>query len=878
MERELSLLYLKTIGREPSVLEKSTYLTDLIAGHISLINVYSDLKKTGEYKQLHETNFSGDVDYDSSLNTITVKNINYDNYDGVIVANGKVGIKTGALPYTTSSAFITVKTFEQHMNDYNKNITNGFNFSDVMFIDKDQANIRIEEYEQRLNMYNGVFVKEYKISNIENSIHLKITHEIMALQQYPYCFLQNCVIENLNDSEMECDIYNVISNYINLENIAINNDIIQSTSILTSKGTDIKMNIDVFTNTMYLNNEKIHNKGIIEVDGKHYNTKGVRLVGRETTTLTMITGMMTTSDFPHPEQELIRILFSIKDQSLRVEHCKRWIDIWESGDIGITQKIDIPVEEFGIAVRETKLFQQHIKYALYNVFSIIRDDVSVDMNVLNLSVIDLDGEVFWNAEMFLIPILLLLRPNVARILLDFRFNQLDKAKSLAMVYGNEGSQFPYKNIILNYNDVYWDSRSPFYVFNTALIAINIWNYYRVSLDKYWLHEKGFVILQSTVRFFNTLFDKEFNMKEVLTINNDIEANNNLSKYLVFSVIKHYREACYALSFSIPNYVEELYRGLLSTTIVEINDTESVDVSKELPINVRVMTGNKDLVFYNNDTDELIGKRFGGYTGNVLKVRNDVDYTLYVEGDTFIKLYDENNNEIIDNEGTAIYSTVNGFTDGTVIIKNGYVMSYSNIAMGDYTFGKNAFVRETNVILNNIVKSKSNETEIYESYLILMNYYSKVFFSQYELINKTDIIQDNLIYNDITGNENDNKMINKLVKSNLECLLAQDVGLTSAKEYYINKFESTMLDIFDKSNEEMKGPWGNHKHYALIVFNILTSMIKLRIRGSINDMRFYTDIFGIDSFSGYVLPKYWNKVVVHYNKKKITIPNEYSKFI
>lgn len=880
MEQELRLLYLRTLQREPSFLETSNYLPSLISGETMIDEILELIHESVEYKVIQDPTYNGETEYDSTLNTIKITNINPKMYDPTFVANGKIGIKTGPNFHDTTESFITIKYDFDSLGRYNNNIMNGFLFTDIKCIDTDLSNIRIENYSQKLNMYNAIFSKIYTVSNHDKSVHVKITHEFIALQQYPYCFLQICTYENLNDYEVDINLYHLISHGSNLNDVEISNDTINNINILKCKGYDYDKEISLSTITMYLfNKSRIEVMGLDESNGYSNNVFNLKLLAKETTSVHLLTGIMSTSDFINPDKELTRILFSIKDLDLKQDHAKKWIDIWNTGDISIRQKIDIPEENIATATYDTKLFQRSIKYSLYTIFSSIRDDVNVEVNLLNLSAIDFDGEIFWNAEMFLIPVLLMLRPKSARILLDFRYKQLDIAKNLALAYGNEGSQYPYKNTVMNYKDVYWESSSPFYVFNTALIAINVWNYYRITLDKHWLHEKGFSILQSSVRFFHSLFDSDLNLKQVLTINNTVEKNNNLTKYLIMNTINNYREACFELSFNVPTYIEELYFSLKHKELIKISKTENIKLQIILPSRVKITTEDNDIVFYNNLDNSYLGKRFGGYSGNVIKINTDSDYEFTIDSTTFIKLYDEDNNEIKIYEGTAIYSNEYGLTDGTVIIRNGNISSYSNVFMNDYTFGKQAFVKDSTKILHNIIKTEHGD--ILESHFILLNYYSKLFFAQFDSLNKTDIIQDNLIFyeskNSLEDNKYDDKLINLLIRNNLECLLAQDMGLRNAKEYYINKFENTLLGIL-KNKDFIKGPWGNHQYHALFVFNLLTSMIKLRIRGSINDQRFYTDSFGIDYFTGFVLPKYWDKIVVNYNGKTITVPNEYSKII
>ena len=122
-----------------------------------------------------------------------------------------------------------------------------------------------------------------------------------------------------------------------------------------------------------------------------------------TATFDVILGMMTTADFDKPELELSRILTTIKDENLVADHNAKWVDIWNTANIMISKRTDIDPNELDEANRSVNTFQRNIKYSLYNIFSILRDDVNVDMNVLNLSALDKDGEIFWNAELFLVP-------------------------------------------------------------------------------------------------------------------------------------------------------------------------------------------------------------------------------------------------------------------------------------------------------------------------------------------------------------------------------------------------------------------------------------------------------------------------------------------
>ena len=69
MEQELRILYLTLLQREPSFLETSNYLDNLINGTISIEDVRRDIKDTLEYKRTLDE-YYGDISYDRRVNTL----------------------------------------------------------------------------------------------------------------------------------------------------------------------------------------------------------------------------------------------------------------------------------------------------------------------------------------------------------------------------------------------------------------------------------------------------------------------------------------------------------------------------------------------------------------------------------------------------------------------------------------------------------------------------------------------------------------------------------------------------------------------------------------------------------------------------------------
>ena len=55
------------------------------------------------------------------------------------------------------------------------------------------------------------------------------------------------------------------------------------------------------------------------------------------------------------------------------------------------------------------------------------------------------GHIFWDTEMWMYPPLLLLHPEIAKNLLNYRFERLERAKHNAALHGYQGAMFPWES-------------------------------------------------------------------------------------------------------------------------------------------------------------------------------------------------------------------------------------------------------------------------------------------------------------------------------------------------------------------------------------------------------------------------------------------------
>jgi trehalose/maltose hydrolase-like predicted phosphorylase len=113
------------------------------------------------------------------------------------------------------------------------------------------------------------------------------------------------------------------------------------------------------------------------------------------------------------------------------------------------------------------------------------------------------GHVFWDNDTWLFPALLLLHPQRARSLVDFRSRTLPAAEARARAHGLRGAMYPWESdpergteqtphmaYVLGEREIHVD----------ADVAIAQWQYWLASGDKAWLREHGWPVIRAAADF------------------------------------------------------------------------------------------------------------------------------------------------------------------------------------------------------------------------------------------------------------------------------------------------------------------------------------------------------------------------------------------
>lgn len=561
---QTQIAYLDILKRKPTLFELNTYSPLLANSNSGLTptQLESNLKLSTEYLKLVGLH-SGDTSF--SNYTIRGSNLSSTNFSGLNLANGKLALITSDSYNDVAHSYISTNFDFNDIGTYQNNVTEVFKYTTVNLIDRDSTLTTISNVQQNLNMLSANFSTNYnvKTNNIDPSanISIDVTSDIRVLRQLPYCTLQTFTLSNIS-ATANIDIYHNLTTPDTIENVKYNNNLIntvinnesKSLYFFQANGILKDINKQVSTCCGYIYNSNVTYKGY-NIDTSDINTAynkfTLQVTQGVTSTFHIISSTMTQLDFEKPDIETQRILINVltnNPQDIIDDHVSAWSKLWET-KIEITPKDNIqPIELDNI-----NTINKHIKLSLFNVYSVVRDDFNVDINPLNISSVDIDGHIFWNGELWFLPVLTLLMPKAARSLLDYRYHQLETAIKLAAAHGYKGSKYAYQNDTNSYKNIYWNTISPLQIFNTGLISVSVWNYYRVSRDLDWLTKKGFEILKNNADFFVSKLEKnkdtgKYDIKNTIGMDNTVGNNNTLTNYVAKLALSYALQAKYELNY------------------------------------------------------------------------------------------------------------------------------------------------------------------------------------------------------------------------------------------------------------------------------------------------------------------------------------------
>jgi protein-glucosylgalactosylhydroxylysine glucosidase len=420
---------------------------------------------------------------------IKADKIDPNNYYGVTVANGMIGLVSSAEPLKVKEVVLN-GAFDTYGRGRVANIMKVFEFAN-MDLDVDGRRLNraaISNYAQTINM---------QTANLKTTFeHEKITVEtqLMALRHLPHTAMIQVTIK----AKAKCQVtpHSIIQAPDVLRDVHnFYHTIDRPHSLIPLLTSVAKSPTGKFTvaasNSIIFDEERGKEPQLIHEEwdyGMHRLKFNKNLEAGETYTFAIVGSVISSEHIAdaHNEAERLTIFAALEHTArLKQKHEEAWKDLWES---------DIVIEGDPEA-------QRAAHFAMYNLYSFFREGQAYSLSPMGLSGLGYNGHVFWDTELWMYPPMLLLKPTMAKSLLDYRFERLPAAKFNAKAHGYKGAQFPWESDDDGQESTpVWALTGPFQHHITGCVGFSFWKYYEVTKDKLWLAEKGYPLLKEVADF------------------------------------------------------------------------------------------------------------------------------------------------------------------------------------------------------------------------------------------------------------------------------------------------------------------------------------------------------------------------------------------
>ena len=390
---------------------------------------------------------------------------------------------------------------------------------------------KIENFRRELNMKEGWLSRSFKVT-LQNNCEVKVvTKRFLSLDIDEVGAIEYSVTPLNKDAELvitpylDAGITNEDSNwddtFWNISNLAIENNqaFIEAQTMKTDFHTCTFMQSECFVNNQ--------NAGLqpqaIKTDNKISFIYKLSIKQQVTFTIHKYGGYTTGRN--HNKTELIQTSKDVLNEAINLGFEKllemqkqSWAKIWEMADITIEGDVKA---------------QQGIRF---NIFHLNQTYLGTDSR-LNIGPKGFTGEkyggsTYWDTEAYCIPFYMATKDQtVARNLLKYRYNHLDKAIENAEKLGFSGGAALYPMVTMNGEECHNEWEITFEeIHRNGAIAFAIYNFHRYTGDYSYIPEKGLEVLIGIARFWHqrATFSTNKNKYVILGVTGPNEYENNVN--------------------------------------------------------------------------------------------------------------------------------------------------------------------------------------------------------------------------------------------------------------------------------------------------------------------------------------------------------------
>nr|WP_321221866.1 glycoside hydrolase family 65 protein [uncultured Psychroserpens sp.] len=390
---------------------------------------------------------------------------------------------------------------------------------------------KVEHFRRELNMKEGWLSRSFT-ATLQNFLEIKVeTKRFLSLEFDEVGAIEYSVTPINNDAQINFTPY--LDNGITNEDtnwddkfwdvLSVNHEDEQAFIVSRTMKTHFYVCTSMQTHVS-INGDKIKQEKTVSdaIDKIQFTYKNQVSKG-DTITMTKFGGY--TADRNHDKNELVYVakkslnkVSQMGFEALLETQKEAWAKIWEMADISI---------EGDVAA------QQGIRFNIFHLNqTYLGKDTRLNIGPKGFTGEKYGGSTYWDTEAYCIPFYMATKDqNVAKSLLEYRYNHLEKAIENAQKLGFTNGAALYPMVTMNGEECHNEWEITFEeIHRNGAIAFAIYNYFRYTGDYSYIPEKGLEVLIGIARFWHqrATFSTAKNKYVILGVTGPNEYENNVN--------------------------------------------------------------------------------------------------------------------------------------------------------------------------------------------------------------------------------------------------------------------------------------------------------------------------------------------------------------
>ncbi|MTI49197.1 MAG: glycoside hydrolase family 65 protein [Firmicutes bacterium] len=417
--------------------------------------------------------------------------------------------------------------------EYFAKVLNATNFIGIDLIIDDEiidlAKTKLKNYRRTLDMKKGCLYRTFTIithSNKEFKIEVK---RILSIVDTEIAAISYKITPINNEANitfipyLDGDISNEDSNYDEKFWLEVHKDVEQYKGNLTIKTK--KLDFQVSTSMKYdlCEEDSFINSSPETISRDKFIGNKVSLNAKKNKSITLYKYIAVTTNRDYSNSTIIKAsnlkvesAYNKGFEKLFNEHSNAWENRWNNNDVVIKGDMDA---------------QQGIRFNIFQLYQTYTgDDSRLNIGPKGFTGEKYGGSTYWDTEAYCLPFYLsTAKEEIAKNLLIYRYNHLEKAKENASKLGLRGALYPM--VTMNGEECHNEWEITFEeIHRNAAISYAIYNYVRYTGDEKHLADYGLEVLVEISRFWadRVSFNKYKDKYMILGVTGPNEYENNVN--------------------------------------------------------------------------------------------------------------------------------------------------------------------------------------------------------------------------------------------------------------------------------------------------------------------------------------------------------------